>query len=462
MSVRSAIPFDALGAILGRSNELIVVSVGRLDPSLQDALGEPTVHRLEPVHKGGCLLGDQSGCGPWTELAEWADEAGVERADIVSLQAVGAELEILQGAERLASEAMAVCIAGEHGPSRAPIAEFLRGLGFEALESVGRSDTAVWMKRALLRPSSALDAPTARNRVDAAAADCARRGRRRIALFGAGRHTRRLGLAPWESHGIRVVAILDDQPPCPELLGVPVRRPHELDEPVDAVVVSSDACEDALAGRARQTLGARGVPVVTIYGHGPTGAGPTTASVSEFDLSASATRAKRQLVRSFAPRVDGATLIETGTLYGQTIWAAKDAYRRIISIELDPRLAERARRRFRRHSHVSIVTGDSGRVMGQVLKSVRGPCVFWLDGHYSWGVTAQGEKQTPIMAELDHIFARPAFEGRRDVLLIDDARLFDGHDDYPTLNALGQHILAKRPRWTVEVEDDVIRAHAPA
>ena len=32
------------------------------------------------------------------------------------------------------------------------------------------------------------------------------------------------------------------------------------------------------------------------------------------------------------------------------------------------------------------------------------PAIFWLDGHYSAGITAMGEQATPIFKELTHIF----------------------------------------------------------
>jgi len=44
-----------------------------------------------------------------------------------------------------------------------------------------------------------------------------------------------------------------------------------------------------------------------------------------------------------------------------------------------------------------------------------------------------------------------------DVVLIDDARLFDGTDDYPTMSEL-MHVLQKNfPNHRCEVEGDIIR-----
>lgn len=104
--------------------------------------------------------------------------------------------------------------------------------------------------------------------IERCAAWCAREGYRRIALFGAGRHTRPITRQPWATFGVRVVAIVDDSPRTDSIGGVPVCRPEALAEPVDAVVVSSECYESTLAERARAVFEPR-VPVVRIYADEP-------------------------------------------------------------------------------------------------------------------------------------------------------------------------------------------------
>ena len=48
------------------------------------------------------------------------------------------------------------------------------------------------------------------------------------------------------------------------------------------------------------------------------------------------------------------------------------------------------------------------------------------------------------------------------MVLIDDARDFTGAHDYPTIAGLTAAISERRPGWTVELRDDIIRAHARA
>ena len=82
------------------------------------------------------------------------------------------------------------------------------------------------------------------------------------------------------------------------------------------------------------------------------------------------------------------------------------------------------------------------------------PAVFWLDGHYSAGFTARGEKDSPILEELEHILAAP---NRGHVILIDDARCFGHAESYPPIDELDWFVNQRTDRFDMHVEDDVIR-----
>jgi hypothetical protein len=75
------------------------------------------------------------------------------------------------------------------------------------------------------------------------------------------------------------------------------------------------------------------------------------------------------------------------------------------------------------------------------------PALFWLDGHYSGGVTARGESDTPIYAELVHVLG----SSHKNVIVIDDARCFGSGAKYPTIEALTAFV--RRP---IKVENDAI------
>ncbi len=170
---------------------------------------------------------------------------------------------------------------------------------------------------------------------------------------------------------------------------------------------------------------------------------------------------KVQTVLQYARRFDVPTLVETGTFRGDMIAAVRRAFQRIYSIELNPELATAARARFKRLPHISIIQGDSGIELGNLLPKLDTPCLFWLDGHWvpnSANITSKGSVETPILDELRAIFKHPV---KGHVILIDDARTFDGTGDYPTLAELTSFITQNWTGSKVEVDADIVRVHRP-
>lgn len=163
---------------------------------------------------------------------------------------------------------------------------------------------------------------------------------------------------------------------------------------------------------------------------------------------------KRMTIAGYQGKYGYSTLIETGTFMGDMVEAQKNNFKRIISIELSDHLCKRAKNKFRADNNVTIVHGDSGKVLNDVLKNISEPAIFWLDGHYSSGITAKGDTNCPIFGELDAILASNV---KNHILLIDDARLFSGDDDYPTIDQVTRYILDRNLNYKVEVKDDIIR-----
>ena len=165
---------------------------------------------------------------------------------------------------------------------------------------------------------------------------------------------------------------------------------------------------------------------------------------------------KETLIKDYARTFNTRILVETGTYLGDMVYAMRKSFSRILSFELDQALYEQAHMRFAGDDHIEIIHGDSGQLLGDYLTSINEPCLFWLDGHYSGGITARGELETPVKSELDHVFAHPV-SGH--VILIDDARCFTGQNDYPTLEELQRYVNERTQGWQFSVEDDVIRIH---
>jgi hypothetical protein len=165
---------------------------------------------------------------------------------------------------------------------------------------------------------------------------------------------------------------------------------------------------------------------------------------------------KRGMIKAYARQFGCRYLVETGTFLGETVAATLNTFEKIWSIELAPALAAAAKKRFATHQHVQIIEGDSSKVLKQIMPKLDKSTLFWLDGHYSYGATAKGDVECPILAELDAVFSG---EPQRDVILIDDARLFVGQHDYPTIAQIRQHVGARGRDLQLYVADDAIHIH---
>ncbi|MBL4707513.1 MAG: hypothetical protein JKY48_03625 [Flavobacteriales bacterium] len=161
---------------------------------------------------------------------------------------------------------------------------------------------------------------------------------------------------------------------------------------------------------------------------------------------------KVRTVTQFQKQTNYTVLVETGTFMGDMILSQLKNFDTIYSIELSKEFWENAQVLFNDEPKVKLLNGDSGEVMHKLIKQLSTPAVFWLDGHYSGANTAMGEKMSPIYEELRAIFSSTLPH----CLLIDDARLFNGTEDYPKLEELKAYILENRPNAKINVASDTI------
>lgn len=160
---------------------------------------------------------------------------------------------------------------------------------------------------------------------------------------------------------------------------------------------------------------------------------------------------KQHTLAEFAERFNLRVMVETGTNLGNMINAQKNRFREVYSIELDKWLAARAKRKFADSPNIHLYQGDSGEVLPTIMPHIKEPALFWIDAH--WGAI-----DAPVKKELECIYRHPI---RNHVLLIDDARYFDGHGDYYSIQELREHAAREYPGSVVEVKDDIIRIYNP-
>ena len=163
---------------------------------------------------------------------------------------------------------------------------------------------------------------------------------------------------------------------------------------------------------------------------------------------------KRIIIKSYLKKYNIKNFIETGTHVGDTLaFIASDSKINCTSVELSNFYFQLNKKRFKSYENVKLINGDSGIIIKNLTKLIKSPTLFWLDGHYSGGITGKGDLETPIALELDAIL-NSEIEGH--IVLIDDARSFTGSSDYPVLEFFLDKI-RKTGKYEIEISTDIIR-----
>jgi hypothetical protein len=154
------------------------------------------------------------------------------------------------------------------------------------------------------------------------------------------------------------------------------------------------------------------------------------------------------------------SFVETGTYEARMTLAMADHCDVVRSIELSSALhaecvTQVTQRKFKdRAPDIKLYCGHSVERLPIVLNdpAVKRPLV-WLDAHWSDGKTARdgSGSDTPIVEELKTLKAC----GTEGVVAIDDIRLFNGKDGYPTYAKLSELVKELWPATTLIRVDDV-------
>jgi hypothetical protein len=149
-------------------------------------------------------------------------------------------------------------------------------------------------------------------------------------------------------------------------------------------------------------------------------------------------------------------VIETGTFYGQTVNYLKEIVDQIISIEIYEPFFLNNSEIFKKNKHIKIEFGDSSEKLMSAIKQCNGKILFWLDGHYSGTGTGIGNKVSPIIEELIII----KNSGRKDIcVIVDDIRLFDGSNGYPTTKQALEIVREINPIFNIHFDHDCLIAY---
>lgn len=136
---------------------------------------------------------------------------------------------------------------------------------------------------------------------------------------------------------------------------------------------------------------------------------------------------KERLVIETAKSYGIEHFVETGTWLGNMVEAVKDHFETVTSIEICPTAAHNARERFKDDGNVTIICGDSAKILPTV--ELRGATLFWIDAHSQFGDAYAG---CPLEAEVAYLRRLAGYKSDHIVLnhalIIDDLDQLGKHD----------------------------------
>lgn len=111
--------------------------------------------------------------------------------------------------------------------------------------------------------------------------------------------------------------------------------------------------------------------------------------------------------------------VETGTNYGGTIFGVENIFDELYTIELKKEFYEYCKNKYTGNK-INFILGDSSKVFVDLIPKLEKNTVFYLDAHWSAQNTAKGDKENPLLEELEQINKIKAHA----IIIIDDYRLF--------------------------------------
>jgi hypothetical protein len=147
--------------------------------------------------------------------------------------------------------------------------------------------------------------------------------------------------------------------------------------------------------------------------------------------------------------------VETGTYKGITSLALARKSKQVITIEPDSMLYRRANSRLSIQKNIRVINGTSQESLMSAVNylSFQDQVSFYLDGHFSGGVTYKGDGDSPLLAELN-IIQTLLDRKVKFLIIIDDVRLTYQErvesGNYPSVNHLVTWCAENNFSWRIE------------
>lgn len=143
---------------------------------------------------------------------------------------------------------------------------------------------------------------------------------------------------------------------------------------------------------------------------------------------------KNMLAAGIALQAGKTLFVETGTFIGSGAYKIHSLFDNVWTVEADHQLHMAAKALFSAKEARNIVAmhGHSVHFLESFEQELANKAVFFVDAHYSTGITSKSYGTCPVVAEISTIVSRAPDA----LIVVDDVRTMDGRRGYPTLNEI--------------------------
>jgi hypothetical protein len=161
--------------------------------------------------------------------------------------------------------------------------------------------------------------------------------------------------------------------------------------------------------------------------------------------------------------ISNAQWVETGTGKSLTTNFLAGSFPYVYTIEPSKYLYEQ-NIKINKIKNISYLNDTSENILPELLSKLSGDINFWLDGHYSGGITFKGKKNCPIEKELEAI-SKNILNSKKITIFIDDVRCFlsklEEYKDYPTIDFLVDWSRKNKFIWKIEHDIFIMQNYSP-
>ncbi|MBS2027837.1 MAG: hypothetical protein JST54_08050 [Deltaproteobacteria bacterium] len=172
--------------------------------------------------------------------------------------------------------------------------------------------------------------------------------------------------------------------------------------------------------------------------------------------------APRRLITELHNAFKVETFVETGTFRGQTTEWASGIFSKVYSVEAQPEIYAQTTARLSARTNITIRNTDTRSFLRELVPTLKGPAVFWLDAHWCGSAETHGSQdECPLTDELRFIGESPLAH----FVFVDDARLFlsppgapHNYEIWPSIRELMSGPLLSDRRYFTVIRDDILMA----